>query len=49
MENFLIVIECGEGIRVYDVDGNVFYDFVSGVGVINVGYFYLRVVEVIKK
>lgn len=48
-ENLPIVIERGEGIRVYDVDGNVFYDFASGVGVINVGHSHPRVVEAIKK
>ncbi|WP_297512047.1 aminotransferase class III-fold pyridoxal phosphate-dependent enzyme, partial [Thermococcus sp.] len=41
-ENLPIVIERGEGIRVYDVDGNVFYDFASGVGVINVGHAHPR-------
>ncbi|WP_457742891.1 ornithine aminotransferase [Thermococcus sp.] len=48
-ENLPIVIERGEGIRVYDVDGNVFYDFASGVGVLNVGHAHPRVVEAIKR
>ncbi|NJE08078.1 acetyl ornithine aminotransferase family protein [Thermococcus sp. M39] len=44
-----IVIERGEGIMVYDVDGNAFYDFGSGVGVLNVGHAHPRVVEAIKR
>ena len=48
-ENLPIVIDHGEGIRVYDVDGNVFYDFASGVGVINVGHAHPKVVEAIKR
>ncbi len=44
-----IVIKRGEGIMVYDVDGNAFYDFGSGVGVLNVGHVHPRVVEAIKR
>lgn len=44
-----IVIERGEGIIVYDVDGNAFYDFGSGVGVLNVGHTHPRVLEAIKR
>lgn len=44
-----IVIKRGEGIMVYDVDGNAFYDFGSGVGVLNVGHAHPRVVEAIKR
>ncbi|WP_048151331.1 ornithine aminotransferase [Palaeococcus ferrophilus] len=44
-----IVIDRGEGVMVYDVDGNSFYDFGSGVGVMNVGHAHPRVVEAIKR
>lgn len=44
-----IVIERGEGIMVYDVDGNAFYDFGSGVGVLNVGHAHPGVIDAIKK
>ena len=44
-----IVIKRGEGIMVYDVDGNAFYDFGSGVGVLNVGHAHPRVVKAIKR
>lgn len=44
-----LVIDRGEGVMVYDVDGNSFYDFGSGVGVLNVGHAHPRVIEAIKK
>lgn len=44
-----IVIDRGEGVMVYDVDGNSFYDFGSGVGVLNVGHAHPRVIEAIKR
>ncbi len=33
-----VVIERGEGAMVEDVDGNIFLDWVGGVGVLNIGY-----------
>ncbi len=48
-ETLPIVIDRGEGILVHDVDGNTFYDFGSGVGVLNVGHAHPRVVEAIKR
>ncbi|NJE05460.1 acetyl ornithine aminotransferase family protein [Thermococcus sp. M36] len=48
-ETLPIVIDHGDGILVYDVDGNTFYDFGSGVGVLNVGHAHPRVVEAIKR
>ena len=48
-ETLPIVIEKGEGIMVYDVDGNAFYDFGSGVGVMNVGHVHPKVVEAVKR
>ena len=33
-----VAIERGEGAMVEDLDGNIFLDWVGGVGVLNVGY-----------
>jgi len=33
-----LVIERGEGVWLYDVDGNKYLDFTSGIGVCNIGY-----------
>lgn len=43
------VIERGEGAMIEDVDGNVFLDWVGGVGVLNIGYSHPEVVEAIKQ
>jgi 4-aminobutyrate aminotransferase/(S)-3-amino-2-methylpropionate transaminase len=32
------VIEKGEGAMFQDVDGNIFLDWIGGVGVLNIGY-----------
>ncbi|MEM0506584.1 MAG: acetyl ornithine aminotransferase family protein [Thermosphaera sp.] len=37
-ENLPLVIERGEGVWLYDVDGNTYLDFSSGIGVNNLGY-----------
>lgn len=37
-ENLPLVIESGEGVWLYDVDGNKYLDFTSGIGVNNLGY-----------
>ena len=42
-----LVIEKGEGLRVIDVDGNVFLDFTSGIAVCNTGHSHPKVVEAI--
>ncbi|MBC7128921.1 MAG: acetyl ornithine aminotransferase family protein [Thermoplasmatales archaeon] len=43
------VVKEAKGIVFEDVDGNIFFDFVSGVGVVNVGHSHPKVVEAIKK
>ncbi len=43
-----ITIAKGEGAMVEDLDGNVFVDFIGGVGVLNVGYSHPEVVEAVK-
>ena len=42
------VIDRGEGAMVEDVDGNLFLDWVGGVGVLNVGYSHPELVEAVK-
>ena len=42
------VIERGEGAMVEDVDGNIFLDWVGGVGVLNIGYSRPEVIEAVK-
>jgi 4-aminobutyrate aminotransferase len=44
-----LAINRGKGIIVEDVDGNIFYDFTSGVGVCNIGHCHQKVVDAIKE
>lgn len=43
------VIDRGEGAMVQDVDGNIFLDWVGGVGVLNVGYSHPEIVAAVKE
>ena len=43
------VVKEAKGIVFEDVDGNIFFDFTSGVGVVNTGHSHPKVVEAIKK
>jgi 4-aminobutyrate aminotransferase/(S)-3-amino-2-methylpropionate transaminase len=43
-----VVIERGEGAMIEDVDGNVFLDWVGGVGVMNIGYSSPELIEAVK-
>lgn len=43
------VVKEAKGIVFEDVDGNIFFDFTSGVGVVNVGHSHPKIVEAIKK
>lgn len=43
-----LVIKRGEGAMFEDVDGNVFLDWVGGVGVLNIGYTNPELVEAVK-
>ena len=42
------VISRGEGAMFEDVDGNVFLDWVGGVGVLNIGYSHPELIEAVK-
>lgn len=43
------VIKRGEGAMIEDVDGNLFLDFVGGVGVLNIGYSQPEIIEAVKE
>ncbi len=43
------VVKEAKGIVFEDVDGNIFFDFTSGVGVTNVGHSHPKIIEAIKK
>lgn len=43
-----VVIEKGEGAMIEDVDGNIFLDWIGGVGVLNIGFSHPEVVEAVK-
>lgn len=43
------VISRGEGAMFEDVDGNIFLDWVGGVGVLNIGYSHPEIIEVVKE
>ncbi len=46
--NYPCVIKRGEGAMLEDVDGNIFLDWVGGVGVLNVGYSQPEMIEAVK-
>ncbi len=43
------VTERGEGVYVYDSEGNRYLDFTSGIGVVNTGHCHPKVVEAIRE
>lgn len=43
-----IVADYGEGIYLFDVDGNRFVDFTSGIGVTNTGHAHPKVVKAVQ-
>lgn len=43
------VIKQGEGAMFEDLDGNIFMDWVGGIGVLNIGYSHPEVVEAVKE
>ena len=44
-----VVIASGKGVTVRDVDGRMYYDFTSGIGVNSVGYSHKKVVKAIQE
>jgi 4-aminobutyrate aminotransferase/(S)-3-amino-2-methylpropionate transaminase len=48
-DTYPIVINRGEGAMLEDVDGNIFLDWIGGVGVLNIGYTNPEVVEAVKE
>ncbi|MCC8160445.1 MAG: aspartate aminotransferase family protein [Oscillospiraceae bacterium] len=43
-----LAVKRGEGAMIEDVDGNIFLDWVGGVGVLNVGYSQPKMIEAVK-
>jgi len=43
-----VFVDRAEGAMVQDIDGNIFVDFVAGIGVLNVGHSHPEVVEAVK-
>ena len=43
-----VFVEKAEGAMVQDVDGNIFVDFVAGIGVLNIGHSHPEVIEAVK-
>lgn len=43
------VIERGEGAMFQDVDGNIFLDWIGGVGVLNIGYSHPECIDAVKE
>ena len=39
----------GEGVRLWDDEGNEYLDFLAGISVLNVGHCHPRVVEVVRE
>ena len=44
-----LVVKRGEGAMIEDVDGNIFLDWVGGVGVLNVGYCQQPLIDAVKE
>ena len=44
-----IVVECGEGARVWDVDGREYLDFTAGLAVTNLGHSHPAVTEAVQQ
>jgi acetylornithine/N-succinyldiaminopimelate aminotransferase len=44
-----MVLDKGEGIKVWDVEGKLYYDFIGGIAVNSLGYCHPRIVEAIHK
>lgn len=44
-----VFVDRAEGAMVQDVDGNIFIDFVAGIGVLNIGHSHPEVVEAVKE
>jgi 4-aminobutyrate aminotransferase/(S)-3-amino-2-methylpropionate transaminase len=44
-----VVIERGEGAMLEDIDGNVFLDWIGGVGVLNIGYSHPELIAAVKE
>ncbi len=48
-ELYPVVIAKGEGAVIEDLDGNIFLDWIGGVGVLNIGYSRQEVIDAVKE
>jgi 4-aminobutyrate aminotransferase/(S)-3-amino-2-methylpropionate transaminase len=46
--SYPVVMNCASGAMIEDVDGNIFLDWVGGVGVLNVGHAHPDLIEAVK-
>jgi acetylornithine aminotransferase/acetylornithine/N-succinyldiaminopimelate aminotransferase len=44
-----MVLDRGQGIKVWDLDGNMYFDFIGGIAVNSLGYCHPRIVEAINR
>ncbi|MDP9017603.1 MAG: 4-aminobutyrate--2-oxoglutarate transaminase [Candidatus Eremiobacteraeota bacterium] len=44
-----IFVESAHGVRVRDVDGHEYFDFVGGIGVLNVGHTHPKIVDAVQR
>ncbi len=44
-----MVLDKGEGLKVWDLDGNLYYDFIGGIAVNSLGYSHPKIVDAIHK
>lgn len=44
-----MVLDRGKGINVWDLDGNMYYDFIGGIAVNSLGYCHPKIVEAINR
>jgi ornithine--oxo-acid transaminase len=44
-----VVLSRGEGVHVWDIDGNKYYDFLSAYSAVNQGHCHPRIINVLKK
>ena len=49
IKEYPLVVRCGEGVMVEDVDGNRFLDFMAGIAVASTGYAHPEVVSAVRE
>jgi len=44
-----LILDKGEGVKVWDLDGKMYYDFIGGIAVNSLGYCHPKIVEAIHR